>query len=69
MPRNRALSAALLTLGLVLVAGAIFYATQKTNFLASGRPAHHWTHAIAFAIVAVVALAAAALTWPRAARV
>jgi len=30
----------------IFALAAIFYFTQKTSFLASGRPAIHWKHAI-----------------------
>jgi hypothetical protein len=46
----------------------IFYFTVKTNFLAGGRPAMHWKHAVVFLVLTVLALIAANFARPKTVR-
>ena len=55
---NTALAAALVVLAVVFAAGAIFYFTATTSFLAS-ESGHHYKHGILAAGLAVVSLIAA----------
>jgi hypothetical protein len=62
------LALALIVLAVVFAALAIFYFTQKTNFLASGHPALHWKHAIVFTVLTLLALVAANFARPKSIR-
>ena len=53
MNRSPVLAIALVVLGVVFVAFAVFYATTDTGFLASD-VTRHYKHAVAFAVAAVV---------------
>ena len=59
------LALALLVLAVVFALMAVFYFTQKTNFLASGRPALHWKHAIVFTVLTLLAVIAANFARPK----
>jgi hypothetical protein len=65
MRGSRPLALALLALAVVFALAAIFYFTQKTNFLASGRPAIHWKHAIVFTVLTLLAVVAANFARPK----
>ena len=69
MRGNAALAGGLIILAVIFVGLAIFYYTQKTDFLASGRPAHQWKHAVVFTVLAVISLVAANFARPRRAHV
>jgi hypothetical protein len=58
------LVAACIALAAVFAGLAIFYATTTTSFLA-GSTAKHSKHAVLFALLAVLALAAASFARPR----
>jgi predicted Co/Zn/Cd cation transporter (cation efflux family) len=68
MRGSRPLALALIVLAVVFAALAIFYFTQKTNLLASGRPALHWKHAIVFTVLTLLALVAANFARPKSIR-
>jgi len=53
MNRSPVLAIALVVLGVVCIAFAVFYATTDTGFLASD-VTRHYKHAVAFAVGAVV---------------
>lgn len=59
--RNSSLTLILIVLGVIFVAAAIFYAVATTSFLA-GSTGHHYKHAIAFAVAAVLAFIGANFT-------
>lgn len=59
------LALGLLLLAVIFAGLAVFYYTQKTDFLASGRPAHQWKHAVVFTVLAVLSLIAANFARPR----
>lgn len=63
--RNRSLAAALVIIGLLFAALAIFYFTQNTTFLASPPPRIQLKHGLASLAVAIVALLAASMLWRR----
>jgi hypothetical protein len=65
MRGSRPLALALLVLAVVFALGAVFYFTQKTNFLASGPPAMHWKHAIVFTALTLLAVIAANFARPK----
>ena len=65
MRGSRPLALALLALAVVFALAAIFYFTQKTNFLASGSPAIHWKHAIVFTLLTLLAVVAANFARPK----
>jgi hypothetical protein len=65
MRGSRPLALALLVLAVIFAVVAIFYFTQKTSFLASGRPALHWKHAIVFTILTLLAVVAANFARPK----
>jgi hypothetical protein len=65
MRGSRPLALALLVLAVIFAVAAIFYFTQKTSFLASGRPALHWKHAIVFTILTILAVVAANFARPK----
>jgi hypothetical protein len=44
---------------------SIFFFTQKTNFLASGKPELHWKHAVIFLVLALLAVVAANFARPK----
>ena len=62
--RSPVIALLLLLLAIVCVAGAIFYWTVRTSLFASFTGLHH-RHAIVLAVLALVFLAAAAMTRPR----
>ena len=64
MAKLRALPAGLTLVGLVCAGLAIYFATQRTGFLASSVRIHH-KNAVAFAILAVLALIGAVITYRR----
>lgn len=66
MRGSRPLALALLALAVIFAVAAVFYFTQKTNFLASGRPALHWKHAIVFLVLTLLAVVAANFARPKA---
>ena len=66
MRGSRALALALLVLAVIFALAAVFYFTQKTNLLASGRPALHWKHAIVFTVLTLLAVIAANFARPKA---
>jgi FtsH-binding integral membrane protein len=68
MQGNRLLAIGLVVVAVVCAAVAILYLTQKTDFLASGRPIHHTSRGLVLAAIAVVCLIAAVFARPRAAR-
>jgi len=68
MRGSRPLMLAFLILAVVFAAATIFYFTQKTNFLASGRPAVHWKHALVFLALMVLSLVAANFARPKSLR-
>jgi hypothetical protein len=68
MRGSRPLALALLVLAVIFAIATIFYFTQKTNFLASGRPAMHWKHALVFLALTVLAVIAANFARPKSIR-
>jgi uncharacterized membrane protein len=68
MRGSRPLALLLLLLAVVFAFATIFYFTVKTNFLAGGRPALHWKHAIVFLVLTVLAVIAANFARPKAVR-
>jgi hypothetical protein len=68
MRGSRPLALLLLALAVVFALATIFYFTQKTNFLASGRPALHWKHAIIFLVLTLLAVIAANFARPKPAK-
>jgi hypothetical protein len=68
MRGSRPLALALMVLAVIFALAAIFYFTQKTNFLASGHPALHWKHAIVFTALALLSVVAANFARPKAVR-
>jgi multisubunit Na+/H+ antiporter MnhE subunit len=68
MRGSRPLSLALLVLAVIFALAAVFYFTQKTNFLASGPPAMHWKHAILFTVLTLLAVVAANFARPKSIR-
>jgi multisubunit Na+/H+ antiporter MnhE subunit len=69
MRGSRPLALALIVLAVIFALVAIFYFTQETNFLASGRPMLHWKHAILFTVLTLLALVAANFARPKSVRV
>jgi hypothetical protein len=65
MRGSRPLALLLLALAVVFAVLTIFYFTVKTNFLASGRPAMHWKHAIVFLVLTLLAVIAANFARPK----
>jgi hypothetical protein len=65
MRGSRPLALLLLALAVVFAVLTIFYFTVKTNFLASGRPAMHWKHAVVFLVLALLAVIAANFARPK----
>jgi hypothetical protein len=65
MRGSRPLALLLLALAVVFALATIFYFTQKTNLLASGRPALHWKHAIVFLVLTLLAVIAANFARPK----
>jgi hypothetical protein len=65
MRGSRPLALLLLALAVVFAVLTIFYFTVKTNFLASGRPAMHWKHAIIFLVLTLLAVIAANFARPK----
>lgn len=65
MKRSVPLAIALVVLGLLFGAAAIFYFTVKTNFILGGRPAIHTHHAEALVVLAVLCLIAANFARPK----
>lgn len=55
----RAIASTAAVVAFVFAAGAVFYFTQKTSFLASGRPIHHASRGVVLAVLAVLALVVA----------
>ena len=68
MRGSRPLALALLVLAVIFALAAVFYFTQKTNFLASGPPAMHWKHAILFTVLTLLAVVAANFARPKSIR-
>jgi predicted Co/Zn/Cd cation transporter (cation efflux family) len=69
MRGSRPLALALLVLAVIFALAAIFYFTQKTEFLAGGtKPELHWKHAIVFTVLTVLALVAANFARPKSVR-
>jgi hypothetical protein len=68
MRGSRPLALALLVLAVIFALLAVFYFTQKTSFLASGRPAQHWKHAIVFTVLTLLAVVAANFARPKSIR-
>jgi len=68
MRASRQLVIGLIVLAVIFVGLAAFYFTQKTNFLAAGRPAHHWKHGVVFSVLALLSLVAANFARPKPAR-
>jgi predicted Co/Zn/Cd cation transporter (cation efflux family) len=68
MRGSRPLVLALLVLAVIFALLAVFYFTQKTSFLASGRPALHWKHAIVFTVLTLLAVVAANFARPKSIR-
>ncbi|HZS13291.1 MAG TPA: hypothetical protein VFC09_01710 [Candidatus Dormibacteraeota bacterium] len=66
MQRSWALVGVCIALAVVFAGMCIFYATTPTSFLADAY-ARHTKHAVLFALLAVVALAAASFARPRSA--
>ncbi len=64
MQRSWALVAVCVVLAVVFAALCVFFATTQTSFLA-GSYARHTKHAVLFALLAVLALAAASFARPR----
>jgi hypothetical protein len=65
MRGSRPLAIALLALAVIFAIAAVFYFTQKTSFLSSGRPALHWKHAIVFTALTLLAVVAANFARPK----
>jgi hypothetical protein len=65
MRGSRPLALLLLALAVVFALLTIFYFTVKTNFLASGRPAMHWKHAVVFLVLTLLAVIAANFARPK----
>jgi Na+-transporting methylmalonyl-CoA/oxaloacetate decarboxylase gamma subunit len=65
MRGSRPLALLLLALAVVFAVLTIFYFTVKTNFLASGRPAMHWKHAVVFLVLTLLAVIAANFARPK----
>ena len=65
MRGSRPLTLVLLALAVVFALATIFYFTQKTNLLASGRPAIHWKHAVVFLVLTLLAVIAANFARPK----
>ncbi|MFZ0180494.1 MAG: hypothetical protein WAL84_11590 [Candidatus Dormiibacterota bacterium] len=65
MRGSRPLALALLALAVIFAIATVFYFTVKTNFLASGRPAMHWKHAIVFLVLTLLAVIAANFARPK----
>ncbi len=65
MRGSRPLTLALLVLAVIFAIAAVFYFTQKTNLLASGRPALHYKHAIVFTVLALLSVVAANFARPK----
>ena len=65
MRGSRPLTLALLALAVIFAVAAVFYFTQKTSFLASGRPALHYKHAILFTVLALLSVVAANFARPK----
>jgi hypothetical protein len=65
MRGSRPLALALLVLAVIFAVAAVFYFTQKTNFLASGNPAKHYKHAILFTVLTVLSVVAANFARPK----
>jgi hypothetical protein len=68
MRGSRPLALLLLALAVVFAVLTIFYFTVKTNFLASGRPAMHWKHAVVFLVLTLLAVIAANFARPKPAK-
>lgn len=68
MRGSRPLAIGFIVVALACAVMAIFYFTQKTSFLAGGRPALHWKHAVVFTVLAVLCLVAANFARPKSAR-
>ena len=68
MRGSRPLALLLLALAVVFAVLTIFYFTVKTNFLASGRPAMHWKHAVIFLVLTLLAVIAANFARPKPAK-
>jgi hypothetical protein len=66
MPKSKGMVAAWGVLALIFAGLAVFYATAQTSFLASAY-GKHAKHAILFAALAVLSLAAASFARPRSA--
>jgi len=66
MPKSKGMVAAWGVLALIFAGLAVFYATAQTSFLASAN-GKHFKHAILFAALAVLSLAAASFARPRSA--
>lgn len=64
MPRSWGLVAGCIALAVVFAGLCIFYATTKTSFLADAY-ARHTKHAVLFALLALLSLAAASFARPR----
>jgi hypothetical protein len=64
MQRSWALVAACIVLAVVFAALAVFYASSNTSLLASAYGKHS-KHAVLFALLAVLSLAAASFARPR----
>jgi hypothetical protein len=69
MRGSRPLALALLALAVVFALASVFFFTQKTNFLASGKPELHWKHAIVFLVLTLLAVIAANFARPKPAKV
>jgi hypothetical protein len=65
MRGSRPLALLLMLLAVIFAFATIFYFTQKTSFLAGGRPALHWKHAIVFLVLTVLVLVAANFARPK----
>jgi hypothetical protein len=65
MRGSRPLALLFLALAVLFALATIFYFTVKTNFLASGRPAMHWKHAVVFLILTFLAVVAANFARPK----
>lgn len=69
MRASGALAIGLIVLAVIFFGLAVFYYTQKTDFLASGHPAHQWKHGVVFTVLAVLSLVAANYARPRKAHI
>lgn len=65
MRGSRPLALALLALAVLFALATVFYFTQKTSLLASGRPALHWKHAVVFLALTLLAVIAANFARPK----